>query len=197
VTSPSPNRRRLSFLADERAIAAVEMAFIAPVALIMFGLAVAGGQSLSIYHKVVLAAHTATDLVSRTPYSRDPNIANAEAITLSAFNTDLALSQMVLYPYDPTNLTMVVSELAYVSGSNNKWTVQWSQPYNGGVALTAGTTLTLDPSYAQSGATYLLYGQATYTFQPIGGVLSLPAITLNATETLTIRNAPQLTAPTS
>ena len=191
----SPNRRKPSFFADESAIAAVEMAFIAPVALIMFSLAIAGGESLTVYHKVVLAAHTATDLVSRTPYSRDPNVSGAETISLSQFNADVALSQMVLYPYDATNLAVTVSELKYVSGTNTQWTVTWSQPYNGGVALATGTTLTLDPSFAQSGATYLLYGQVAYPFQPLGGVLSLPAMTLSGTEILTIRNAPQITAP--
>ena len=42
------------------------MVFIAPVALALLSLGFAGGQSLTVYHKVVLSAHTVTDLVSRT-----------------------------------------------------------------------------------------------------------------------------------
>jgi hypothetical protein len=58
--------------------------------------------------------------------------------------------------------------------------------------LPVGTVITLDPSYSAAGAAYLLYGQVTYTFQPLGGFLSLPTMTLSSTETLTIRNAPQI-----
>ena len=180
------------FLADAGGVAAVEMAFIAPIALALMSLGFAGGQSLTIYHKVVLSAHTVTDLVSRTVYIPDPNNSGCELLAQSALDTDLALSQMLLYPESTTTLKVVVSELK-VNSSTNRGTVVWSEGYNGGTALTVGTNIALDPAYVATGATYLLYGQVTYSFQPLGGVLSLPYLNLTSTETLTIRNAPQIT----
>lgn len=193
VAPCSPIRRRPSFLADERAVAAVEMALIAPVALVLLFLAVAAGQTLMIYHKVVLAAHTVTDLVSRTPYVADPNNQGGELVPQSTVENDLALGQMVLYPWNPSSMTAVVSELS-VNASTNVGTVVWSQPYpTSATALTQGTTVTLNPSYTASGATHMIYGQVSYTFQPLGGVLSLPSITLTSSEILTIRNAALIT----
>lgn len=192
MTPRVPIRRKLSFLTDERAVAAVEMALIAPVALIVLFLAVAAGQTLLIYHKVVLAAHTVTDLVSQTPYVADPTKQGGELVPQSTVQNDLALAQMVLYPWSATGMTASVSELS-VNTSTNIGTVAWSEPYpSTATAPKTGSTVSLGPNYTASGASYLLYGQVTYTFQPLGGVLSLPAITLTASEILIIRNATQI-----
>ena len=63
------------------------------------------------------------------------------------------------------------------------------------MTLSCGTVLTIDPSYAQSGATYLLYGQVSYDYQPLGVTFTLLPMTLASTEFLTIRNAQQITVP--
>lgn len=190
VRSPASLARR--FLENASGVAAVEMAFIAPVALGLLGLGVAGGQMMNLNHKVVLAAHTTTDLVARTVYYKDPNNPQAELLYQSALDADIAISQLIMYPDTSGTLLSVMSELL-VNTNNNTGTVVWSEPSPGATALPVGTVIPLDPSYSQAGATYLLYGQVTYAFQPLGGILSLPAITLSSTETLTIRNAPQIT----
>jgi Flp pilus assembly protein TadG len=177
---------------DESGIAAVEMAFIAPVALGFLSLVVASGQALTIYHRTVLTAHSVTDIVSRTPYQADPNISSAETLSSTGLDADLALGQLVFYPTDATNLKVVMTELV-VNPSTNQGTVKWSEGYNGGVALSCGTVINLDPSYSASGASYLLYGQVNYAYQPLGVLMNLAAMTLTATEILTIRNAPQIT----
>ena len=183
----------LAAAADESGVAAVEMAFVGPVALAFLSLAFAGGQGLSIYHKTVLTADIVTDLVSRTPYSPDPNIANAEQLVSGSLDADLALGQLVLYPNDATNLDdrddRTEGHVAYHGD------VVWSEGNNGGVALSCGVTLTLDPKYTQAGETYLLYGQASYTYQPLGVSFNLPVMSLSATDMLTIRNATQITVP--
>jgi len=179
--------------ADESGVAAVEMALVGPAALAFLSLAFAGGQGLSIYHKTVLTADIVTDLVSRTPYSPDPNIANAEQLVSGSLDADLALGQLVLYPNDATNLAIVMTELKVTSPTTA--TVVWSEGYNGGVALSCGVTLTLDPKYTQAGETYLLYGQASYSYQPLGVSFNLPVMSLSATYMLTIRNATQITVP--
>ena len=152
-------------LVDESGIAAVEFAFLAPVALALLSLAFAGGQGLSIYHKTVRTAHIVTDVVSRTTYTPDPNINNAEQLQSTALDGDLALGRLVMYPDDSTNLQIVMTELK-LNIVTQTATVVWSEGYNGGVALTCNATITLDPSYYASGATYLVYGQTSYTYQP-------------------------------
>ena len=179
--------------ADQSGVAAVEMAFVGPVALAFLSLAFAGGQGLSIYHKTVLTADIVTDLVSRTSYSPDLSVANAEQLVSGSLDADLALGQLVLYPNDATNLAIVMTELKVTSPTTA--TVVWSEGYNGGVALSCGVTLTLDPKYAQAGETYLLYGQASYSYQPLGVSFNLPVMSLSATYMLTIRNATQITVP--
>ena len=195
VDLPSPlTSRGRSFAADNSGVAAVEMAFIAPVALALLALGVAGGQSMALNHKVVLAAHSVTDLVSRTVYSPDSNLPQSELLLKSDLDTDLALASMVMYPNATAGLSVVMSELK-VDANNNTGVVVWSEPSFSGVKLATGTRINLDPAYIATGATYLLYGQVTYTFQPIGGILNLPPITLSSTETLTIRNAQQIDIP--
>jgi Flp pilus assembly protein TadG len=190
-----PFARRLKrWFADDDGVAAVEMTLIAPAALLFLSLAVAGGQSLTLYHKTVLAADTITDLVSRTPYSKDTykNINAAELLNESDLDNDLMLSQMIYYPNNASGLKLTMSELQ-LNTSTNQGTVVWSEGCNGATALAVGTKLNLDPSYSASGANYLLYGTASNTFQPLGIMLPLPPITLNSTNILTIRNATQIT----
>jgi Flp pilus assembly protein TadG len=179
------------FLGDASGVAAVEMAFIAPVAITLLFVGFAGGQTLNLNHKVVLAAHSTTDLVARSIYIQDSNNPKAELLAQSALDADIAFSQLIMYPDANGTLTEVMSELQ-VNKGNNTGVVVWSRPSPGATALPIGTVVTLDPSYSATGADYLLYGQVTYTFQPLGGLLSLPPITLSSTETLTIRNAPQI-----
>ena len=179
------------FLDNASGVAAVEMAFIAPVALTLLCVGFAGGQTLNLNHKVVLAAHSTTDLVARSIYIQDPNNPQGELLGYTALDADIAFSQLIMYPDANGTLTEVMSELEVNTG-NNTGVVVWSRPSPGATGLPIGTVITLDPSYSATGANYLLYGQVTYTFQPLGGLLSLPPITLSSTETLTIRNAPQI-----
>ena len=189
---PSSPRKLQSFLDDANGIAAVEMAILAPVALILLSLAVAAGQCLTTYHKVVLAAHTTTDLVARTTWNPDTNVANAELLPLSGLNTDIAVSKLVMYPEDTTNLQVVISEFQ-INAGNNTGILVWSRASSNATALPTNTVMNLDPNIVATGATYIVYGQVSYNFQPFGGVLALPPITLASNETLTIRNATQIT----
>jgi len=184
--------RRL--LGEESGVAAVEFAFLAPVALAFLSLAYAGSQGLSIYHKTVTTAHVVTDIVSRTTYAPDANIPSAEQLQSTALDGDLALGQLVMYPDDATALKVVMTELK-LNIVTQTATVVWSEGYNGGVALACNATITLDPSYYASGATYLLFGQVSYTYQPLGASFNLSPMTFNSTEVLTIREAAQITVP--
>ncbi len=167
---------------------------MAPVALAFLSLAFAGGQGLSIYHKTVTTAHTVTDMVSRTPYVQDNVTAKAEILASADLNADLALGQLVMYPYDATSMKVVMTELLLDNVAKTAKVV-WSQGYNGGVALTCAATVVLDPAYYLTGATYVVYGQVSYSYQPLGVFFNLSPITFNSNEVLAVRNATQITVP--
>jgi Flp pilus assembly protein TadG len=190
ITCLSPRVRR--FAQAESGVAAVEMALVMPVALALLSLIVASGQSLNYWRRTVAAAHTVTDLVSRTPdTTADPVIVNAEDLTQSALINDLALAQLVMYPGSTTSLQIVLTEIQ-VNTANNTGTVVWSQGYNGATPASCATVLTLNSNISAAGATYMLVGAVSYSFQPLGVTSNLPVMTFSASDMLTIRYAPQI-----
>ena len=163
-----------------------------PVALALLSLIVASGQSLSYWRRTVAAAHTVTDLVSRTPDTTpDLLILNAEDLTQAALINDLALAQLVMYPGATTNLQITLTEIL-VNPITNLGTVVWSQGYNGGTPAPCTNVFTLNSSISAAGATYMLVGAVSYSFQPLGVAFNLPLMNFNASDMLTIRYAPQI-----
>jgi Flp pilus assembly protein TadG len=185
-------RRAIDFLASERGTATIELSLILPPALILLCMATFAGEGFELQRRSSLAARTVADLVSQAPYAKDPNVPGATALNQSALDTDLALASEIMWPAATNTLQVVVSELS-VKSANNTGTVVWSEPYNGAVALPVGTIINLSPSIVATGATYLIYGQVRYTFQPLNIYLSSGAITLNETDLLLPRNASQIT----
>lgn len=192
-TSPLSQIRRqaAAIVADARAAATVEMALILPVALSLLGLVMVGGQAFEVQRKVVLAARTVTDLVSQAPYTQDPSVPGATWLGQSALTTDMALAAEIVYPWPSSSLSVVVSQLQ-VNSSNNTGVVKWSQGYYNGVGLTNGTVVNLSPTMIATGATYLILGQVSYTFQPLGITYATGSMTLSNSELLTPRNAAQI-----
>jgi Flp pilus assembly protein TadG len=180
------------FVGDDRGSSVVEIALILPPALLMLALAVMAGQGFEIERKASLAARTVTDLVSQAPYVTNPAVTGATELNQSVLDADLALSALIMWPDASSAVRVVVSELA-VNSANNTGTVVWSEPYNGATALAVGTVVSLSPSYAATGAAYLIYGQVQYSFQPLQIMQAVSAITFNEGDVLAPRNASRLT----
>jgi Flp pilus assembly protein TadG len=185
-------RRAIGFLTSERGTAGVELSLVLPPALILLCLVTFAGEGFELQRRSSLAARTVTDLVSQAPYVKNPNVAGATALNQSVLDTYLALSSEIMWPADTSTLRVVVSELL-VKSTNNTGTVVWSEPYNGAVALHVGTIVNLSTSIVATGATYLIYGQVQYTFQPLNIYRSIGSITLNEADILVPRNAAQIT----
>jgi hypothetical protein len=97
-----------------------------------------------------------------------------------------------MYPNSSTNLTVVITELL-VNPGNNTGKVVWSEPCASGcTALTVGSIITLDPSLVASGATYVIYGQVQYSYQPVAFMSAMTSVTLSATQILVARSAAQM-----
>lgn len=160
--------------------------------MLLLSLATAGGQGFEIQRRVALTASTIAGLVAATPYSPNPSVSGATQISSSDLDTDIALAAEVMYPLNSANMKVVVSELR-VNTANNTGVVVWSRPGTGATALTVGSVLTLDPSLASSGATYLILGQVQYTYQPISFMPSIASLTMSSTQILVPRSAAQIT----
>ncbi len=176
---------------DERGVAAVETALIAPMLLVMLSIAAVGGEGFAIQRKVALASRTVTDLVARSPFIKDAVTSNASDLNQSDLDVDIALGNEILYPNATAGLQTVVSELS-VNAAAKTGTVVWSEAGAGATKLPVGTVINLDAATVAIGAPYLIYGQVQYSYQPISFWMPIGATTLSASEKLTPRNAAQI-----
>ena len=188
------------WLRDERGVAAIEAALIAPVAVGLLGLIAIWAQAIAIQRKVTLTAHTITDLVTQqgTQTSGACTASNpslAASVNQSTVDSILNNAANVLYPYvKPTsgtnpvtgtnlsNMTMVISEIN-VDASGTTATVQWSEPMpsHGTALATTAHAVTLPNSVAAS-TTNLIMGTVTYTYTP--PVIGESAGTITLTDTI-------------
>ena len=191
-----------AFLADIKGLAAIEMALILPIALMLMSLVVFGGQAYTVQRKVTLAATTVANLLAQG------NNNGAATITAAELNQILEYPSLILYPYDPTNVVVVASQLLVTVSSNGTATgtvgtcptsanpsapCSWANA--NGVPLPVGTQVTIDPSIAAafsgSGSSsnsvcvsgnivcYVVLGQVTYPFNPTGLYFSVSTMMLH------------------
>ena len=194
------------WLRDEKGVAAVEAALIAPVAVALLGLIAIWAQAIAIQRKVTLTAHTITDLVSQQ------GTQTASACTATNSSQEASVNQTtvdyilnnaanVLYPYVKPNsgtnpvtgtnmsdMTMVVSEIN-VNSSGTTATVQWSEPMpsHGTALATTAHGVTLPSSGVGSAATNVIMGTVAYSYTPPVIGEAVGTITLQDTIYLAIR----------
>lgn len=163
------------FVADRRALAATEFAVIVPVMLVMFFGTVEFSTAVAIDRKVTLIARTLSDLTSQSIKLADSDMQDTFTASIS-----------IVQPYDATLVKGTISQI-YID-ANSIATVQWSKS---GTIASGATQATLATSARKAGdkvtsiipaallipSTYLILGEANYTYSPtIGYVLksSLP-----------------------
>ncbi len=193
------------FLADVHGIAAIEAAFIMPVGILLLALVVFGGEGLGIQRKVTLATRTVADLVAQTDLSSNVNSNSTASINQSTLDYYLSLSALVVYPYDSSVLQATVSEVQVTCGSTTG-TVEWSEPYNGGTALTQNSTVTLPLDVVESVTSssgcssppanaYLILSQLQYTYKPLNmsSILgTVGGVTIVGSLYMTLRSVSQI-----
>ena len=198
-------RRR--WLRDQKGVAAVEAALIAPVAVALLGLIAIWAQALAIQRKVTLTATTITNLVTQQGTQSNTacsvpsgNPSTYASVNQSTIDNLLNNAANVLYPYvvpnsgtspvtgtNVSNMTMVVSEIN-VDSSGTTGTVQWSEPMpsHGAALSTTAHGVTLPDSVAPA-ATNLIMGTVTYAYTPPVIGEAVGTITLSDTIYLTLR----------
>jgi Flp pilus assembly protein TadG len=146
-----------------RGMAAVEFAMLLPLMMTLFLGSVEVSTGTAIKRKVTLTAHAVADLSSRSP-----------SITNAGMTNILNASSAIIAPYAAAGLQTVVSELSV--DANGVATVVWSNTLNG-TARPVGETVELPASMAVPN-TYLLLGEAQYTYNPPYGYVITGPITM-------------------
>jgi Flp pilus assembly protein TadG len=194
IRLPRLLRRPRAFLADANGLAAIEMALILPIALMLMSLVVFGGQAYSVQRKVTLAATTVANIFAQA------NNVNTSTITAAELNQILAYPNLILYPYDGSTASVVLSQLLVTTSNGTATgTVCGSWPNANGTARTTGQQISIDPSIASafSGSgtnnnpscgsipantvptNYVVLGEVSYPFQATGIYFSVGTLTLH------------------
>jgi Flp pilus assembly protein TadG len=176
---------------DCRATAAIEGAFLLPVALLMIALLIFGAEGFAIDRKVTLTARTVTDLITQAT----PTEINNQSSVVSHASIDywLQAGSSVMAPYSASNMTMVVSEVL-VAANGLTATVQWSEPYNGASARPANQVITLPGTIGTGqGGNYFVLGEVYYAYNPLNIFISLSPMTLMGSIYLTPRQSTSIT----
>jgi Flp pilus assembly protein TadG len=141
-------------IADGRAAAAVEFAGLLPFMLLLYIGGVEVAQGVSADRKVTLTSRTVADLASRSTTISDTDMSDI-----------LNASSAVIAPFDPTKVTVTVSQVVVDSKGNA--TINWSDSLHG-TARPQGQAVNL-PSTLATACTRLLWGEAQYAYTPTLG----------------------------
>lgn len=172
--------RRLARIArDRRGVSAVEFALVAPMMIGLYLGVAEVSEGVSADRKVSLAAAAAANLA-----------AQVSTISSSDMTNILDATSSVINPYDASKLKITISCIAIDANKNAR--VKWSVTRNG-TARSVGT-YTFDSSNTALAvaSTYLLLGEASYTYQPTVGY------TISGTLVLSDKMfmSPRISAPT-
>ncbi|HWD27051.1 MAG TPA: TadE/TadG family type IV pilus assembly protein [Rhizomicrobium sp.] len=137
------------FRRDNKGLAAIEFAMLAPVMAAMFLGSIELCDALNCQQKVTGMASTAADLVAQETVMKNADISNV----FSAMNA-------IVYPYPTTNLRIVITSL--VDNGRGGATVQWSDAQNA-TARSVGATVTVPTGVITSGGTVIMC-EVTYPF---------------------------------
>lgn len=142
----------------------VEFAVAFPVMLGLYIGSYSISDAISCNRKVTVATRALTDLATRYPSMTESDVT-------MIFNA----SAQILYPYDASKASIVLSEVQVTSSTQAK--VIWSRAQNG-TAQAANATVTIPSGIAAIG-TYLIVGQFKYSytssvkFASYGGAIDL------------------------
>lgn len=149
---------------DRRGLAAVEFAMLLPMMLTLYLGSSEVSQGIAVQRKVTLTARAVADLASQ--YT---DITNADMSNILAASSD------IIAPYPSANLGVVVSEVSI--NAQGQASVVWSDTLNGS-ALAVGQVVSI-PSALAVPNTYLILGQAQYSYNPPYGYVVTGTLTLS------------------
>ena len=157
-------RRAARFVRDRRAVTSLEFAILLPLLVGLYLGSAEVAQGIAIKRKVTLTAHAVADLSSQ--YT---------AINNGQMSNILNAASAIIAPYTSSNLQATVSEISI--NAQGQATVVWSDSLNG-TALPIGQSVNV-PSALAVPNTFLILGQAQYSYSPTYGYVLTNALTLS------------------
>ncbi len=151
---------------DNRGIAAVEFALIAPILITMFLGAVEFSQAITVDRKLTALASSTADLVAQTDEINNTEITNV-----------FQASTAVLAPYSTATLTVVVSSV--IIDNNGDATIAWSDSFQG-TARATGSSVTIPPDLIFNN-TCLVMSETTYLFSSLVGHFLVGGVNMDDT----------------
>ena len=185
--------RALGLWRNVRGVAAVEFSLILPVALLIMGLVVYGGQIYRVQRKVTLSAATVADLVAQA------NNNGSATITAAELNQILSYPNLILYPNDATGVQVVASQLSISVGPSGAatGTVVGSWANANGAPRPIGQQMSVDPDVAEAftgaSSSYVILGEVQYPSQPYGRYFPLGLVMLHDSIMMIPRTAAEIT----
>jgi Flp pilus assembly protein TadG len=188
IRIPRLLRRSRAFLADARGLAALELALILPMAMMLMSLVVFGGQAYSVQRKVTLSATTVANIFAQA------NNVNTSTITVAELNQILAYPNLILFPYNGSTASVVVSQVQVMVNGNGTatGTICGSWANANGTAHAKGQQISVDPSISAAftspgsnnncdttNLNYVVLGEVSYPLQATGIYFSVGVITLH------------------
>jgi Flp pilus assembly protein TadG len=157
-------RRAARFVRDRRAVTSLEFAILLPLLVGLYLGSAEVAQGIAIKRKVTLTAHAVADLSSQYTAINNGQMSNV-----------LNAASAIIAPYTSSNLQATVSEISI--NAQGQATVVWSDSLNG-TALPIGLSVTVPPALAVPN-TFLILGQAQYSYSPTYGYVLTNALTLS------------------
>ena len=151
---------------DGRGVAAVEFALTVPVLIL---------ASLGSYEAFQAAA--AYRKLSATTIELASVVSQYTTMSASDVSAVMSATSQIMAPFPTSSLSVVLTEIT--TNSSSQATVTWSQAYNGGTALTQGSSYTLPVSLRTASTSYILV-QSGYAWSPM--VTGGPLGTINMTD---------------
>ena len=154
------------FIDEQRGVAAVEFALVAPMMVTVYLGSVDITQAVMVDRKVSVMASSIGDLV-----------AQSEEITTPEINNIFDIAYALMSPYDTASIKIRVSSLQITStknGDKRKAKVQWSDGKN--QSPYAKDTEVMVPESIAANASTVIFTEATYTFTPLFGQIITSAI---------------------
>ena len=175
--------RRL--LGEEKGVAALEFAIIAPLLMVLFLGAVAFSQALTMDRRVTLTASSLADLVTQAdqvsftdPVTQADQVSTADLDDIMLLGDQLMQTSMVAN-YDPTKLIVKMAQVT--TDANGNTTVDWSYDKSGGTPYASGSSYPgLPASLAQPNMS-IVATEVSYDFEPIIGHFLTGPINLEET----------------
>jgi Flp pilus assembly protein TadG len=152
------------FAKDRRGLSALEFSLMLPMMVTLYLGSIEVSTGVATDRKVALVAHAVADLSSQ--YA---NITNADMSNILNAASD------IMAPYTANTLQTTVSEVSI--NSQGQATVVWSDSLNG-TALTVGQVVNVPTALAVPN-TYLILGQAQYSYNPTFGYVLSGTLTLS------------------